>query len=152
ARRGYGAWTMRNSDETLKANKAAVVRFNQEVIERGDEGAARELMAPEFVNRSAPAGTPAGPDGMIYFFNQLLRPALAELRVDILDQVAEGDKVTTRKTIHGVHRGPLFGVAPTHQPVAIDVIDVVRLENGRYVEHWGLTTLPSVLAALQKGA
>jgi predicted SnoaL-like aldol condensation-catalyzing enzyme len=33
--------------------------------------------------------------------------------------------------------------------VAIDVIDIVRLKEGRYVEHWGVNTLPSVLAQLR---
>jgi predicted ester cyclase len=143
---------MPTNEETTKGNKAAVLRFNKEVIERGDGAAFRELMAADFVNRSAPPGAPAGADGMLYFFEQVLRPALPDLRVEVHDQVAEGDRVTTRKTIHGTHRGELFGVAPTNEAVAIDVIDVVRLRDGRLVEHWGLTTLESVLASLRKPA
>jgi hypothetical protein len=30
------------------------------------------------------------------------------------------------------------------------VIDIVRVRDGRYVEHWGVNTLASVLAALQR--
>jgi predicted ester cyclase len=130
-------------------NKAVVVRFNKEVIERGDEGAFRELMAPDFVNRSAPPGTPNGPEQMLHTFNRILRPALPDLTVEIHDQVAEGDKVTTRKTIRGTHRGELFGIPPTGKRVEIDVIDIVRLANGRYAEHWGVNTLPAVLATLR---
>lgn len=143
---------MPSHDETTTTNKAAVLRFNRDVIERGDEAAFRELMAPGFVNRTAVPGMSAGPDGMRAMFEQVLRPALGELRVEIHDQVAEGDKVTTRKTIHGTHRGPLLGVPATGEPVAIDVIDIVRLEGGRYAEHWGVNTLPSVLASLQERA
>ncbi|MET7141314.1 ester cyclase [Xanthomonas sp. PPL139] len=43
-------------------------------------------------------------------FHDILRPALAGLTVTIHDQVAEGDKVTTRKTVSGRHTGTLFGV------------------------------------------
>jgi predicted ester cyclase len=82
-------------------------------------------------------------------FERVLRAAFPDLRVQIHAQVAEGDLVTTRKTVHGTHRGELFGIPPTHKAVAIDVIDVVRLENGRYVEHWGLTTLESVVAQMR---
>jgi predicted ester cyclase len=139
-----------NHDQRLIENKAAVTRFNREVIEQGSDSAFHELMAPEFVNRTALPGMPPGPDGMQYMFNQVLRPALPDLTVTILDQIAEGDKVTTRKTITGTHRGPLFDIPPTNRRVSIDVIDIVRLENGRYVEHWGINTLPSVLAALRK--
>ena len=138
------------NDAQLNINKAAVVRFNREVIERGDETAFNELMDPAFVNRTAPPGMAPGPEGMRYMFEQVLRPALPDLVVTIHDQVAEGDQVTTRKTISGTHRGSLLGVAATNRSVAIEVIDIVRLQAGRYVEHWGVNTLPSVLAALRQ--
>jgi predicted ester cyclase len=142
---------MGNSEETMRANKAVVARFNREVIERGDELAFRELVAPDFVNRSAPPGASAGPDGMIFTFNRVLRPGLPDLTVEIHDQVAEGDRVTTRKTLRGTHRGELLGVPATNRPVEIQVIDIVRLRDGRYVEHWGVNTLSSVLAELRGG-
>jgi predicted ester cyclase len=136
--------------ETLDKNKSTVVRFNREVIERGDENAFRELVAVDFVNRTAPPGTPDGPEGLLHVFNRVLRPALPDLTVTIHEQVAEGDKVTTRKTISGTLRGPLLGVDATNQRIQIDVIDIVRVENGRYVEHWGMSTLSAVLARLRE--
>jgi predicted ester cyclase len=133
----------------LTLAEAVVVRFNDEVIAQGNEATFRELMSPDFVNRTAPPGAPTGPEGMLATFNRVLRPALPDLSVEIHDQVAEGDKVTTRKTIRGTHCGELFGIAPTGKRVEIDVIDIVRLANGRYVEHWGVNTLPSVLSVLR---
>lgn len=130
-------------------NKAAVVRFNKRVIEAGDEAALHELMAPGFVNRSAPPGMSSGADGMWHTFSQVLRPAFPDLVVDIEDQVAEGDKVVTRKTIRGTHLGSLMGIPATGKPVAISVIDIVRLEDGRYAEHWGVNTLAAVVAQLR---
>ncbi|MCE9578848.1 MAG: ester cyclase [Deltaproteobacteria bacterium] len=143
---------MRDDEAKLEHNKAAVRRFNEAVIERGDETAFHALVRPDLVNRSAPAGSPAGPDGMLYFFQQILRPALSDLRVEIHDQIAQGDKVTTRKTIHGTHRGALFGIPATGRAVAIEVIDIVRLVEGRYAEHWGATNLESVVAGLARAA
>jgi predicted ester cyclase len=137
-----------NRQDQLAANKAVVIRFNQEVIERGLEASYRALLAPDFVNRTAPPGMPAGPEGMAFMFEKVIRPALDHLRVEIHEQVAEGDLVTTRKTIRGTHRGDLLGVPATGKEVAIDVIDIVRVRDGQYVEHWGVNTLPSVLAAL----
>ena len=134
----------------LSTNKAAVIRFNREVIERGDQTAFDELMDPAFVNHTAAPGMAPGPEGMRFMFEQVLRPALPDLVVVIHDQVAEGDKVTTRKTISGTHRGSLLGVAATERRVSIEVIDIVRVHEGRYIEHWGVNTLPSVLAALRE--
>jgi predicted ester cyclase len=138
-------------EATLRANKAAVVRFNKEVIEKGNDIAFRELMSPDFVNRTAAPGSSSGPRGMIFTFNTVLRPAFPDLAVEVHEQVAEGDKVTTPKTLRGTHRGELLGIPPTGKSVAIDVIDIVRLKDGRYVEHWGINTLPNVLAQLRAG-
>lgn len=130
--------------------KEVVRRFNIEVIQEGNAAAFEALMAPDFVNHSAPPGMPNGPDGMWTTFETVLRPALSGLTVTIHDQIAEGDKVTTRKTISGVHTGPLMGIAATGREVSISVTDIVRVRDGRYAEHWGVNTLPAVLAALAK--
>ncbi|VVS96099.1 conserved hypothetical protein [Sphingomonas sp. EC-HK361] len=130
--------------------KAVVTRFNEEVIVKGDRTSFEALIDPDFVNRSAPEGAPNGPESMWNTFENVLRPALANLSVAIHDQIAEGDKVTTRKTITGIHHGTLMGVEASGRAVAIDVIDIVRIANGRYAEHWGLNTLQTVLAQLKK--
>ena len=96
--------------------------------------------------RSSPLGAPNNPESLWNTFQNVLRFGLSDLRVAIQDQVVEGDEVTTRKTITGVHSGELMGVAPTGRPVAIDV---VRVEDGRHVEHWGVNALPSVLHQLR---
>lgn len=134
-----------------QTGKDVVRRFNAEVIRDGNRASFEALMGPDFVNRSAPPGAASGAEGMWNTFQNLLRPALSGLDVIIHDQVAEGDKVTTRKTIVGEHTGALMGVAPTGRAVSIDVIDIVRVEHGRYAEHWGVNTLAAVLAQLRQG-
>lgn len=129
-------------------NKEVVGRFNIEVIQNGNEAEFHALMASDFINHSAPQGMPNGPEGMWNTFEDILRPALSGLRVTIHDQIAEGDKVTTRKTISGVHSGTLAGIPPTGRAVAIAVIDIVRIQDGKYAEHWGLNTMANVLSAL----
>ena len=136
--------------ETItEKNKAVVRRFNQEVIAEGNLESFSELMDERFVNRSAPEGMNNGPDGMIYFFNEILRPAMPDVRVTIHQQVVEGDLVTTRKTIGGTHTGTLLGIPATGRGINIDVIDIVRVKDGKYFEHWGITSLPEVLSQLQ---
>jgi len=136
--------------ETItEKNKAVVRRFNQEVIAEGNLESFSELMDERFVNRSAPEGMNNGPDGMIYFFNEILRPAMPDVRVTIHQQVVEGDLVTTRKTIGGTHTGTLLGIPATGREINIDVIDIVRVKDGKYFEHWGITLLPEVLSQLE---
>lgn len=134
--------------ENIEKNKAIVLRFNKEVIEEGNLQSFDALMDKDFINHSAPEGMDNEPGGMIYTFNSILRPALPDLKVIIHSQVAERDLVTTRKTITGTHTGTFFGIAPTGNLVTIDVIDIVKIRHGKYVEHWGLNTLAAVLAKL----
>jgi len=140
---------MESPEFSLEQNKIVVLRFNREVIEQGSEAAFNELMDPRFVNRTAPPGVSPGPDGMRFTFEQVLRPAFPDLKVEIHDQIAEGDKVVTRKTLRGTHRGDFFGIPATNRAVAIEVTDIVRVQAGRYIEHWGSNNLPSVIASLR---
>lgn len=132
-------------------NKEVVRRFNIEVIQNGSEAAFHALMSPDFINHVAPPGMPQGPESMWNTFEKVLRPALSNLKVVIHEQIAEADKVTTRKTISGIHSGTLLGVPATGREMTISVIDIVRIEGGRYAEHWGLNTLSNVIATLSKG-
>lgn len=132
-----------------EANKQVVRDFNLGVIQDGRRDVFESLMSPGFVNHAAPPGAPTGPEGMWHTFENVLRPALQDLAVTIHEQLCEGDKVTTRKTITGIHTGTLLGIAATRRTVAIDVIDIVRVVDGRYVEHWGVNTLPATLAQLR---
>lgn len=133
---------------TADQNKATVARFNKEFIEGGSMEAFGEILAPDFVNRTAPPGVPTGPAGVAYFFNQFLKTSFPDLTVTIHDQVAEGDRVTTRKSFHATHRGEFFGVPATNRPVVMDVIDVIRLRDGRFVEHWGILDWQQVMSQL----
>ncbi|WP_416414081.1 ester cyclase [Pantoea sp. App145] len=133
-----------------QTNKLAVCRFNHEVIEAGDREAFDQLVAANFINRSAAPGAPDDRESLWRTFDRLLRPAFSGLTVTIEEQVAERDWVTTRKRITGMHSGTLMGIAPTGLTVTIEVIDMVRLENGQYVEHWGMNTLSNVIAQLQQ--
>ncbi|CAB3809888.1 ester cyclase [Paraburkholderia fynbosensis] len=128
--------------------KAVVARFNRDVIQDGKRDAFDALMAPDFINWSAPNEALRGAETMWNTFASVLRPAIGTMRVQIHEQLCDGDKVTTRKTISGKHVGTLAGVEATGKEIAIDVIDIVRVRDGRYVEHWGVNTLAAVVAQL----
>jgi steroid delta-isomerase-like uncharacterized protein len=135
--------------DTLESNKRIVVRFNREIIEQGNRRAFAELVAEDVVNHAAPPGAPNGAQSMIHFILDILRKGFPDLKVDILDQVAEGDRVTTRKVLRGTHAGEFLGVPATGKEVAIKVIDIIRLRDGKYAEHWGLSNLMEVVQELK---
>ncbi|GAB4022947.1 ester cyclase [Spirosoma koreense] len=129
-------------------NKAIVTRFNKEAIEQGRREAFDELIADSFINRTAPAGMPPGREGMVRFILDVLRPAFGDLRVEIYDQIAEGDKVVTRKAFHATHVGPFMGIPATGRSIIFPIIDIIRLQDGKYVEHWSIRDTHAVLQQL----
>lgn len=133
---------------TAEKNKEIVVRFNKEVIEQGKIGSFSELVASDVINHAAPEGAPNGPESMEHFLFHLLRVGFPDVTVEILDQIAEGDKVTTRKILHATHTGIFMGVPPSYKKVAIKVIDIIRLHDGKYAEHWGISNLPDVIGEI----
>jgi predicted ester cyclase len=133
---------------TTEQNKQLVIRFNKEYVEKGDRKSFEELVAEDVVNHAAPPGTSQGPDSMIHFLQNILRTGFPDLSVEILEQVAEGDLVSTRKAIHATHSGDFMGIPPTGKKVIINVIDIIRLRQGKYVEHWGMSNLSDVIAEL----
>ena len=78
-----------------------------------------------------------GPDGVERLADFLL-PAIPDMRLDLEDLVAEGDKVTVRLVIRGTHRGELAGIAPTGRPIEVGVMDLFHLRGGKLSEHWAL--------------
>jgi predicted ester cyclase len=127
--------------------KDIVRRFVDDYQTGADERAFQELLDPDVVDHSRPPGVAPGAPGVRQQFDGL-RAAFPDFRATILDQVAEGDKVVTRKVFTGTHDGPFDGLEPTGRQVEINVIDIVRVADGRIVEHWNCVDRLGLLAQL----
>ena len=116
-------------------NKALVRRFVDEVQSAGNIDLIDEICSPEFVNHSAPPGIPADREG-IKILTANVRQAFPDSYFTVEDMMVEGDKVATRKTFHGTHEGEFVGIPPSGRSVSMGLIDIVRVSEGRVVEHW----------------
>jgi predicted ester cyclase len=74
-----------------------------------------------------------------------LRRAFPDFHLAIEDLVVDGGTVWLRMIATGTNSGSFMGHAPTGRPIRINVFDVIRVEDGLMVEHWGV---PDRLAAL----
>ena len=50
--------------------------------------------------------------------------------------------------MHGTHRAGFLGVPATGNTVAIDVMDVLRVEDGKLVEHWNVVDVAGLMRQL----
>jgi|SRR5579859_508449 len=125
-------------------NKAVVRRLVEEFQSQGNVATAEELMSIDFINHTARPGAPNDRQGVIDLFSRF-RAAFPDFRAEIHDQVAEDDLVVTRKTFYGTHKADYYGAPATNREVAILVIDIVRVVDGKLIEHWGLMDQFSLL-------
>lgn len=119
---------------SLETKKALVRRLVEEAQTNGNLAVVDELLAEDFVDHTPFPGVPPTRDGVKMLFGYL-RTVFPDLRVRIHEQVAEEDKVVTRKVFEGTHREEFMGVAATGRPVSFEVIDILTFQGNRISEH-----------------
>jgi predicted ester cyclase len=97
----------------------------EEVCARGDLLRARELYAENFVDHVNTLDF-HGQEGIAKSV-ALYRAVFPDLRIVVEDQTTEGDRVTSRWTLHGTHKG---------RAMTLPGITISRFENGRIAEDW----------------
>ena len=139
---------MSSTPDQREAEAERIVRrLIKEVFSEGRLEVADELIADDLIEHQhyGPDHAP-GPEG-VKAVSVSLRRAFPDFRLTIEDLVVSGDIVWTRNVGSGTNDGPYMGNPPTHRPMRIDVFDVLRVVDGKVVEHWGV---PDRLAALQQ--
>ena len=120
--------------ETREANVEVVRRYFA-AWNTCDLDALDDLIADDYIDHAAHAGEAAGRAGVKAFF-VTWRTAFPDFSSAIEDQVAEGDTVVTRWTLHGTHQGDYHGISPTGRPVTMPAISIARIADGKVVEEW----------------
>jgi serine phosphatase RsbU (regulator of sigma subunit)/predicted ester cyclase len=94
----------------------------------------------DFVDHSLQPDQDPGREG--YIRSVAEEPAIfSNVRANIEDQAAEGDKVISRLTISRIHdRGEFLGLAPTGTEIRTSAIVIHRIEGGKIVEEWSEST------------
>jgi predicted ester cyclase len=118
-------------------NKRLLRRALEEIYANGDLALADELVHPDFVDHESAHGEqPIGPDSVRQTVKHL-HGMFGELRFELEDEIAEGDRVVQLVTMSGRHTGPLMGREPTGRPFAVRHVYIWRIADGKIVDHWG---------------
>jgi predicted ester cyclase len=129
-------------------NKRLIRRALEEIYTKGDLELADELVHPGYVDHEpAHPDLPTGPESVKQIVRSL-HDTFGELRFDVEDEIAEGDKVVQRATMSGRHIGPLMGHEPTHRRFAVRHVYIWRIADGKIAEHWGSRDDLGMLAQL----
>lgn len=118
-------------------NKPLVRRALEEIYAGGRVELSDELVHPEFVDHEpSHPDLPTGPDSVKETVRSL-HSIFGELRFQIEDELAQGDRVVQRVTMSGRQTGPLLGREATGREFAVRHVYIWRIADGKIVEHWG---------------
>jgi steroid delta-isomerase-like uncharacterized protein len=117
-------------------NKIAVRRFN-EAFNAGDLDGAVAVFAPNAVVHNSGAPDPLTVEGFKQFGGVFLT-AFPGGKLTIEDLIVEGDKVVSRVTFRGTHKGDLMGIPATGKPVTVSAMIIDQFADGKIAESWRL--------------
>jgi predicted ester cyclase len=109
---------------SAEENKAMLRRL-VEAHNAGNMKVMDELFTPELAEQAKQGFT-------------AFRSAFPDWREEIVDVVAEEDRVVGRFKCSGTHRGEMMSIAPTGRRMEVDEVYFLRVQDGKFVEFWGL--------------
>ena len=126
--------------------KSLMLRFYAEVS-AGNLDVIDELVADDMIEHEEFPGLEPNKDGVRQFF-ALFRSAFPDLRMEAHEMVCEGDLVCARGTMMGTHQGEFMEMPPSGKRFEVHGFDMVRVRDGQFVEHWGITDMMSMMQQL----
>ena len=117
---------------TAASNKRLVIEHFEDFVNRRDLAAIDRNMAADFLDHDGPGGRPIGVDGdraMMHAMHLML----PDLRVEVRDAVAEGDKVAVRNVWTATD-------PKTGQAAEFHGFVLWRVQDGKIAERWATVT------------
>ena len=117
---------------------SASIRRLYDQLNAGDiDGFGRQL-ADDFVEHEELPGIPPTKAGVVQYFGMMLA-AFPDMRMDVEDVIASGDKAVARLRVTGTNKGGFMGMPATDKSVSVKLIDITRFgDDGLAREHWGV--------------
>jgi predicted ester cyclase len=124
--------------DTLESDKALVRRLYDEGFNAGNLGVVDEIVAPDVVTHDPIIlDAPTGPDS-IRSGIEMIHTAFPDFHVEILDLIAEGDRVASYLLMSGTNTGDYRRGGATNRKGTMRAFLLWRVADGRLVESWGM--------------
>lgn len=135
----------------VEVMRKVVEAFYADIWNRHDKSRIRSLLHPDFTFRGSLGPARTGHNGFAAYVD-FVHEALGDYRCDILDLIAEGQKVFARMRFSGIHRGEFLGYQPTGKPVEWAGAALFTFEGDRISDLWVLGDVHGLLQLLEQQA
>lgn len=133
---------------TIEENKKTVRRFYEEVLEKGNLAIIDEMVADNYKEHETIPGIEPNKTGLKEWI-KMTRSAFPDLKMEVEDMIAEGDKVAVMARMKGTHQGEFLGKKGTGRKLDMPFVDVILFKDGKVMEHWGYTDNLKMMEQLQ---
>jgi steroid delta-isomerase-like uncharacterized protein len=113
-------------------------RFYEEVLSNGNTEVIGDLVTDDVVDHEPFPGQPDGIEG-VRQFAAMMAAAFSDVKATLGPSLESGDLASAQVTITGRHTGEFMGVPASDKQFEIEAIDLIRIEDGKCAEHWGVT-------------
>jgi steroid delta-isomerase-like uncharacterized protein len=125
-----------------------MARFGVEVLNNKNLSAIDEIAAEDYVELDPLPGQAPGREGLKAFLATVSFPAFPDQRWVTDEQIADGDKVVSRFTMYGTHRGDFMGIPATGRHIAVKGVVIDRVVDGKWKDSRLLMDTLSLLQQL----
>ena len=66
-----------------------------------------------------------------------MHTAIPDMKFTINQITADSNTIWALSTMTGTNTGSMMGMPPTGKAINVQAVDIIRLSNGKAVEHWG---------------
>lgn len=122
--------TVSVEQENLEKNRSIY-----KAIETGDSATIKSLIADDAVDHQGPQGDLKGGDNIVHMLTDM-HNHVKNLSFDIVSDAARGDYVFTMVNVKGTAADNTMGM-PAGSSMDSKQTDVVKVKDGKMVEHWG---------------
>jgi steroid delta-isomerase-like uncharacterized protein len=133
-------------------DKQIIQNFIQVVWNSRNLNALKDFWTEDCINHAMPGLDNCGLDALrVYhdsFFDDFFF-AFPDIQIEIVQQVAEGNRVVTYIISKGKHSGAFYGIPPTGKSISTSVIRIDRIQGGKIAEHWSVSDAAGLMQQLQ---
>jgi steroid delta-isomerase-like uncharacterized protein len=122
-----------------------IQEFYDEMLSEGNLDKLDDLVTDDVVDHEQ--GLPGQPEGKegVRFFVETMRGAFSDIKVTVGQSVESGNMAAAQVTVTGRHTGEFLGVPASDKSFEIECMDMIRIEDGKCAEHWGITDNMSLM-------
>jgi steroid delta-isomerase-like uncharacterized protein len=110
--------------------------FLHRAFDLGDTAYTREHATADMVDHNPAPNQKPGVEGLVDFIREW-RTAFPDAKIVVNDIVAKGEKVWIYNTLSGTNTGTFMGKPASGKKISVEGVDIVRIVDGKMVEHWG---------------